>query len=57
MSNNYLNTGVAIGFGMCLMALFSQPNAQANFPIPVRATTQNPLTSIGGTAYDGENRL
>ena len=57
MSNNYLNTGVAIGFGMCLMALFSQPNAQANFPIPSSGYGQNPLTSIGGTAYDGENKL
>ena len=57
MSNNYLNTGVAIGFGMCLMALFSQPKAQANLPIPSSGYGQNPLTSIGGTAYDGENKL
>ena len=57
MNNNILHTGVAIGFGMCLMALFSQPNAQANLPIMSMGYGQNPLTSIGGTAYDGENKF
>ena len=57
MNNNILNTGVAIGFGMCLMALFSQPDAQANLPIMSMGYGQNPLTSIGGTAYDGENKF
>lgn len=57
MSSNILHTGVAIGLGMCLMALFSQPDAQANLPLMSMGYGQNPLASIGGTAYDGENKL
>lgn len=57
MNSHFLHTGVAIGLGACLMALISQPNANANLPMMGMGYAQNPVTSIGGTAYDGENKL
>lgn len=57
MKTNLLQTAVAIGLGMSLMAFFVQPNANANLPMTGMGFGQNPITSIGGTAYDGENKL
>ena len=55
--NNLVQTCVTIALGMAVMVIINQPNAHANLPIMSMGYGQNPISSIGGTAYDGEDKL
>ena len=57
MNNNILHTGVAIGFWHVFDGAIFTAKCSSQFAHHEHGLRTNPLTSIGGTAYDGENKF
>ena len=52
-----LSTGMALCLGGSLMFIYLDQKADAGLPTAVVGYGQNPLLSIGGTAYHGETKV
>ena len=51
------STTLALCLGACLMYVYTNQQADAGLPSAVIGYGQNPVVSIGGTAYHGETKV